>query len=158
MKIVLKGVSCAADDTARYAEQNPSLGTQVRLINETTENRTLQLWDFAAEFPSPGRWFYLRKSDLVIVMYDVIHPDFDYVLTEIELFQTECPGKPILIVGNKSDLLVSEEEKDQSLNLLSQFLEKIKLDHSSNFDYTLCTNKSFTNVNRVIQKAYQLLI
>lgn len=82
----------------------PTMGTDVHPV--TLFGQTYNIWDCAGQEKFGGlRDGYYIRADACICMFDYTSKStFDSVPEWIKSFLRVSPGKPVIIVGNKSDL------------------------------------------------------
>lgn len=111
-----------------------TLGVEVSVINkniiehpeeELTHN--LSIWDCGGDSSvGPPKEIYFKHANGAIVMFDATNrSSFESVKTHIQAVRSVCGGIPIVVCGNKSDLLVNKVlgVKYKEINKLCKELE-----------------------------------
>ena len=102
-----------------------TLGVEVHPIDftwfEETSDVCLDIWDVAGQDKFAGlRKGYLIQAQGAIIVYDMMSKTIDEDVAKWRTICEEfCPNAPIIVVGNKNDLVVwgQDEEGDEGLTM-----------------------------------------
>ncbi len=93
-----------------------TIGVQVKKKEVKIDNHSVSLliWDIEGNTSiEKARKTYLMGSSGFIYVFDLNRPEtFENISSEIEYLEKNFPNKPVLIIGNKEDLVDSNEKKE----------------------------------------------
>lgn len=132
-------------------------------IITTNDNIELQIWDTAGQ----ERYkclipMYLRKCDVIIIVYDIIDPNYknlNYWIKYVNDMYENNENKPIIyLVGNKFDLLDNKDDLNAIKLKKDEIIKNIKLLGCEIKNHILVSAKLGYKVKELFYNIYSLLI
>jgi small GTP-binding protein len=104
-------------------------------IKYNDQNYPLQIWDLGGQdrfqFILPK---FMKGAKGAIVVYDLTRPkSVDHIEEWINLIRNECANLPLILLGNKNDLIIEEERQQiesRIINSLQDLMEKYHIKHN----------------------------
>jgi len=96
-----------------------TIGVQVKKKEVSLEKDTVSLliWDIEGNTAiEKARKTYLMGSSGFIYVFDLNRPEtFENIASEMEYLENNYPNIPVILIGNKEDLIDSDEKKEYFL-------------------------------------------
>jgi GTP-binding nuclear protein Ran len=126
----------------------PTLGVEVTNLDVVTNNGkfNLAIWDISGQNKYCDKSNFYKNADVGLIFFDVTSKiSFSNIGNWINDFKCICPNSPIIIVGNKVDII---ERKITSNMVYKKY---------STFDFIEISTKTCYNFETPINKLLQIL-
>ena len=99
---------------------------------------------------------YYRDSNLAVIVFDLSETEsFDHVQDWLELYRNYAePGNPVLLIGNKLDML-SDDEENEERKAIFEKANQWSTENKITFMQTSAKNN--INVDQILPNVYSLL-